>query len=63
MQHSDEFPYANKFDWQHKTFLGEGSYGKVYKARNTIDGQFYAIKQMDMTHFNQDPQLMESLKG
>lgn len=44
-------------------FLGEGSYGKVFKAKNIEDGQFYAIKKMRMEEFNHDPMLMASLKG
>ena len=43
--------------------MGEGSYGKVFKAKNLQDGQFYAIKQMRMDDFNKDPTLMASLKG
>ena len=28
--------------------LGQGSYGRVFKARRTADGKLYAIKQMSV---------------
>lgn len=33
-----------KDNYEVQTKLGEGGYGKVYKARNKIDEKFYAIK-------------------
>ncbi|NXP29504.1 E2AK1 kinase, partial [Scytalopus superciliaris] len=36
--------YLNEFD--EVTRLGKGGYGKVYKVRNKLDGQFYAIKKI-----------------
>ncbi|XP_009068441.1 PREDICTED: eukaryotic translation initiation factor 2-alpha kinase 1, partial [Acanthisitta chloris] len=36
--------YLNEFDEVAK--LGRGGYGKVYKVRNKLDGQFYAIKKI-----------------
>jgi serine/threonine protein kinase len=63
MQAGDEFPYGEDYEWSGKIFLGEGSYGKVFKVKNIKDGQFYAIKQMLMDEFNKDAMLMESLKG
>lgn len=63
MDSGDQFPFKDKFDWNNKVFLGEGSYGQVFKAKNLSDGQFYAIKQMKMEEFNHDPMLMESLRG
>ena len=63
MQQADEFPYGDKYDWNSKVFMGEGSYGKVFKARCLADGSFHAIKQMKMEEFNRDPMLMSSLKG
>uniref|UniRef100_F7DNB6 Eukaryotic translation initiation factor 2-alpha kinase 1 n=1 Tax=Xenopus tropicalis TaxID=8364 RepID=F7DNB6_XENTR len=36
--------YLNEFD--EIAQLGKGGYGKVYKVRNKLDGQFYAIKKI-----------------
>ncbi|NWY76643.1 E2AK1 kinase, partial [Erithacus rubecula] len=36
--------YLNEFEEIAK--LGKGGYGKVYKVRNKLDGQFYAIKKI-----------------
>ncbi|NWS51565.1 E2AK1 kinase, partial [Chunga burmeisteri] len=38
--------YLNEFDEVAR--LGEGGYGKVYKVRNKLDGQFYAIKKINI---------------
>lgn len=45
---NEEFPFGDIFHWNEKSFLGEGSYGKVYKVKNQNDSKFYAIKQMKM---------------
>ena len=59
----DDFPFGKDYDWNERIFLGEGSYGKVFKVRSLRDNEFYAIKQMNMECFNKDPVLMRSLKG
>ncbi|KQL61537.1 eukaryotic translation initiation factor 2-alpha kinase 1 [Amazona aestiva] len=38
--------YLNEFDEIAR--LGRGGYGKVYKVRNKLDGQFYAIKKISI---------------
>ncbi|KAF1397844.1 Eukaryotic translation initiation factor 2-alpha kinase 1, partial [Spheniscus humboldti] len=38
--------YLNEFDEVAR--LGKGGYGKVYKVRNKLDGQFYAIKKINI---------------
>ncbi|NWR68159.1 E2AK1 kinase, partial [Bucorvus abyssinicus] len=38
--------YLNEFDEVAR--LGRGAYGKVYKVRNKLDGQFYAIKKINI---------------
>ncbi|NXG40895.1 E2AK1 kinase, partial [Psilopogon haemacephalus] len=38
--------YLNEFDEIAR--LGKGGYGKVYKVRNKLDGQFYAIKKISI---------------
>ncbi|XP_059682270.1 eukaryotic translation initiation factor 2-alpha kinase 1 [Gavia stellata] len=38
--------YLNEFDEVAR--LGKGGYGKVYKVRNKLDGQFYAIKKINV---------------
>ncbi|NXX37812.1 E2AK1 kinase, partial [Tricholaema leucomelas] len=38
--------YLNEFDQIAR--LGKGGYGKVYKVRNKLDGQFYAIKKINI---------------
>ncbi|NXW28968.1 E2AK1 kinase, partial [Phaetusa simplex] len=38
--------YLNEFD--EIATLGKGGYGKVYKVRNKLDGQFYAIKKINI---------------
>jgi len=63
MESDDDFPWKERFDWKNRVFLGEGSYGKVFKAKNTQDGRFYAIKKMKMEEFNNDPTLMASLRA
>ncbi|KFR10342.1 Eukaryotic translation initiation factor 2-alpha kinase 1, partial [Opisthocomus hoazin] len=38
--------YLNEFDEVAR--LGKGGYGKVYKVKNKLDGQFYAIKKISI---------------
>ncbi|NXW50744.1 E2AK1 kinase, partial [Nyctiprogne leucopyga] len=38
--------YLNEFDEVAR--LGKGGYGEVYKVRNKLDGQFYAIKKINI---------------
>ncbi|XP_072204878.1 eukaryotic translation initiation factor 2-alpha kinase 1 isoform X2 [Excalfactoria chinensis] len=38
--------YLNEFDEIAR--LGKGGYGQVYKVRNKLDGQFYAIKKINI---------------
>ncbi|XP_051877099.1 eukaryotic translation initiation factor 2-alpha kinase 1 isoform X2 [Pristis pectinata] len=38
-------------EFEEITSLGKGSYGKVYKVRNKLDGQFYALKKILMKKF------------
>uniref|UniRef100_A0A8C0UJK9 Eukaryotic translation initiation factor 2-alpha kinase 1 n=1 Tax=Cyanistes caeruleus TaxID=156563 RepID=A0A8C0UJK9_CYACU len=38
--------YLNEFEEVAR--LGRGGYGKVYKVRNKLDGQFYAIKKIEI---------------
>ncbi|XP_075021297.1 eukaryotic translation initiation factor 2-alpha kinase 1 isoform X2 [Calonectris borealis] len=38
--------YLNEFDEVAR--LGKGGYGKVYKVRNKLDGQFYAVKKINI---------------
>ncbi|NXU58526.1 E2AK1 kinase, partial [Turnix velox] len=38
--------YLNEFEEVAR--LGKGGYGKVYKVRNKLDGQFYAIKKINI---------------
>ncbi|XP_028941276.1 eukaryotic translation initiation factor 2-alpha kinase 1, partial [Antrostomus carolinensis] len=38
--------YLNEFDEIAR--LGKGGYGEVYKVRNKLDGQFYAIKKINI---------------
>ncbi|OAP61321.1 hypothetical protein AYL99_03522 [Fonsecaea erecta] len=33
-------------EWEESTMLGKGGYGKVVRARNKLDGQYYAVKKI-----------------
>ncbi|KIX96759.1 uncharacterized protein Z520_07479 [Fonsecaea multimorphosa CBS 102226] len=33
-------------EWEESAVLGQGGYGKVVRARNKLDGQFYAVKEI-----------------
>jgi len=37
------------YSWDNNGFLGEGSYGKVYKGKNVKTGEPVAVKCMDMS--------------
>lgn len=63
MLQEDQFPFHDRYEWEGKSFLGEGSYGKVWKVKVKGSQEFVAIKQMNMAPINQDQMLMESLKG
>ncbi|TPX20910.1 hypothetical protein DIZ76_016807 [Coccidioides immitis] len=39
--------YAAEFE--EKSLIGKGSYGVVYKAKNYVDGQFYAVKKIPLS--------------
>lgn len=49
------------FVWESSGFLGEGSFGRVYKGKNQKTGEIVAVKCMDMKKLN-DPYLLESLQ-
>ncbi|CAD8088832.1 unnamed protein product [Paramecium primaurelia] len=42
----------NRYQYYEKDFLGRGSFGKVYKGKDTQTGEAVAIKIMDMTLFD-----------
>lgn len=46
----------------HKGFLGEGSFGKVYKGKSAETGGWVAVKCMEMAAFR-DPFMLDSLKN
>lgn len=50
------------YKYDEAKFLGEGSFGKVYKGTNTQTGETVAIKRMDMSAFK-DQFMIESLKN
>lgn len=39
--------------------IGQGEYGKVYRATNTVSGQIVALKTTEITKFHQTPKLLE----
>ena len=49
------------YEYTNDGFLGEGSYGKVYKGKSLKTQEEVAIKVMDRAKLN-DPLLIESLK-
>lgn len=54
-------------DWEPVGKLGKGGFGTVFKARNRMDGHFYAVKQMkcktikDMTEIKGEVRMLASL--
>ncbi|KAM3130266.1 hypothetical protein pb186bvf_017661 [Paramecium bursaria] len=51
----------NDWVYEKKDFLGAGSFGQVYKAKNSKTGEVAALKILDMKMFN-DPFMIDSLK-
>jgi len=47
-----ELRFESQYDMQDKFVLGEGTYGKVYRARSNATGKLVAMKHMKLT--NQD---------
>lgn len=47
-----EFRFESQYDLRDKLVLGEGTYGKVYRARSHATGKLVAMKHMKLT--NQD---------
>ena len=42
--------FESQFEISEKTPIGEGTYGKVYKARNRRSSEVVAMKQMKLDH-------------
>ncbi len=49
-------------DYTYNKFIGEGSFGKVYKGKNNTTGEEVAVKVMEMKNLK-DPFLLESLRN
>ena len=48
-------------DYVYDKFLGEGSFGKVYKGCNAQNKEEVAVKQMEMIKLS-DPYMLDSLE-
>ena len=50
----DQFPFEDDYDWNKKECIGSGGFAKVYKVKNIKTGEYVAVKQIDMSKFDQD---------
>nr|KAG5702877.1 hypothetical protein BaRGS_019096 [Batillaria attramentaria] len=50
--------YKGSFDEIEK--LGSGAFGKVYKARHSLDGQEYAVKKIRLRHGLKEDELKQA---
>ena len=49
------------YQWESRKFIGEGSFGKVYKGINVKTKEDIAVKVLDIRHFSQKD--LQSLKN
>ncbi|KAL4455276.1 hypothetical protein ABPG73_021060 [Tetrahymena malaccensis] len=61
MNNNQETKKIDKYHFQLSSVLGQGSFGKVFKGKNTENGQLVAIKMIEKKQIQNDEYLMNGL--
>lgn len=61
MNNNSETKKIDKYHFQLSSVLGQGSFGKVFKGKNTENGQMVAIKMIEKKQIQNDEYLMNGL--